>query len=189
MRTHMYRSSNRLQIAIKTKSLMTVTIVLILYFSIFTSQVIAISLQQTSNSEIENYNQKMDEISISNNSVYFTKPMKGNIYIKDTYKISISNNNTPIIIGPITLKAETEYQDDFIHVIYRFTDVNGNIFSPDSSHIFRNESNPNYDFYYDTIHFPIPIYPSLPSKFNIEVRAYWLWFYIGSQNMTVYKIF
>jgi len=184
----MCRRSNRLQIAKKRKPLLTVNIVFILCFSIFSSQVIAISFQQTNSSEVRNFDQKMDEIRTSNNSVSFIKPMKGNIYIKDTSEISLPNNFTPLIVGPITLKAETEYEDDFISVIYHFTDLNGNSFGPDSGHIYRNESNPNYDFYYDKIHFPIPIYPILPSIFNIEVRAYWLWFLIGSQNMTVIKL-
>ena len=184
----MLRNFSIFQITKKRKISMSF-IIYFLCFSIISSHVIAISSPQTNDYEVKNIILNNNEIGISNNPVSFNKPMMGNIYIKDTHKISIFNKDIPLIIGPITFKAETEYQDNSIYVIYRFTDLNGNIFAPDSDRIYWNESNPNYEFYYNKIHFPIAIYPILPSKFNIEVRAYWLWLLIGSQNMTVYKIF
>jgi hypothetical protein len=126
------------------------------------------------------------ENSLLAESLWFVKPVLKKMYIYDSAEIDLLGNRS-IIVGPITLQAGTEAQNELISVEYRFKDLDGSSLGPDVE-IDWSVEYPNYDFYYAKKHFPIPFGSFLPSKFVIEIIAKFIGIPYAYQNITVFKL-
>lgn len=180
----MFRGFIKKKLRLKSSIMTIMTMILIIAFIL--PQVIAITPTQL-NSTTKNINLKPYKSGLLAESIWFIKPVLKKMYIRDKTEVSL-NGNRSIIIGPITIQASTELQNELISVRYRFTDMNNNSLGPDVE-ISWSEEYPNYDYYYAKKHFPFPIQNMLPSKFKIEAFAQFIGIPYASVNITVFKIF
>jgi hypothetical protein len=128
-----------------------------------------------------------DSLGMKSPWIWFTKPVQGNIYIMDMLELS-APGSTPFIVGPITFQVGLGREDETVWVVYSITTENG---FPLLDPVVVNwrEDAPGCDFYYNHIHLPLSAGNCFPIKCNIEAEVYWNELYMGTTNMTFFKIF
>jgi hypothetical protein len=164
-------------------SILTITTILLIA-TLISPQVLAITPVQL-NTISKNINKKLIKSEVSADEIWFVKPVLKKMYIGDNMEINLIGNRT-VILGAITLQAETEIQNGLISVRYNITDMENNSLGPDVVVTWSSEY-PNYDYFYAKRHFPFS--SKLPSKFKINAIAQFIGIPYASTTITVVKIF